>query len=299
MNNTRVLFKKRKKMKKEEWIGILLAILPVVRFLLFGFVPMVLAFVMGFLDMSSFSLQGAKFIGLDNFKDVLSDKMFWKSIGNTLYISISLPISIIIALVVSVLLTKNIKMKKLFRTVFFIPFVCSVVAITLMWRWLFDYNYGVFNQIFNLDINWRSDPKWYIPGLIIMIVWSTTGYKVILLTASLTSVNNTLYEAADIDGANSWQKLWHITLPAISPTLFFLTITGTISILQEFSRSQVWDAYGGPNGKGITIVFYLYRRAFEYIEMGPASAVAWLLSIIIALITIVNFKVSDKWVRYD
>jgi multiple sugar transport system permease protein len=298
MNKPITISRKKKKVKKEEVVGILLAILPVLRFLLFGLAPMILALVMAFLDMNTFSLKGAKFIGFANFKDVLSDDMFWKSIANTFYLSLSLPISIIIALLISVLLTKKIRFKKIFRTVYFIPFVCSVVAVTLMWRWLFDYNYGVINQIFKLDINWRSDPKWYIPGLIIMTVWSTTGYKIVILTAALTAVNPTYYEAAEIDGASAWRKFWHITLPSISPTLFFLVVTGVISILQEFSRSQVWNSNGGPNGKGLTIVFYLYRRAFEYIEMGPASAVAWLLAMIIAVITFINFKTSKKWVHY-
>lgn len=298
MNKPITISRKKKKVKQEEVVGILLAILPVLRFLLFGLAPMILALVMAFLDMNTFSLKGAKFIGFANFKDVLSDDMFWKSIANTFYLSLSLPISIIIALLISVLLTKKIRFKKIFRTVYFIPFVCSVVAVTLMWRWLFDYNYGVINQIFKLDINWRSDPKWYIPGLIIMTVWSTTGYKIVILTAALTAVNPTYYEAAEIDGASAWRKFWHITLPSISPTLFFLVVTGVISILQEFSRSQVWNSNGGPNGKGLTIVFYLYRRAFEYIEMGPASAVAWLLAMIIAVITFINFKTSKKWVHY-
>lgn len=298
MKNLVVAGKKRKKLRKEEVVGISLALLPIIRFLLFGLAPMILAFVMAFLDMKSFSLKGAEFIGFQNFNDVLSDDMFWQSILNTFYIALSLPISILIALLISILLAKKIRFKKLFRTVYFIPFVCSVVAVTLMWRWLFDYNYGVINQIFNLDINWRSDPNWYIPGLIIMTVWSTTGYKIILLTASLTAVNPTYYEAAELDGAGAWRKFWHITLPSISPTIFFLVVTGIINILQEFSRSQVWDSKGGPNGKGLTIVFYLYRRAFEYIEMGPASAVAWLLSLTIALITFVNFKISKKWVHY-
>ena len=298
MNKPITISRKKKKVKQEEVVGILLAILPVLRFLLFGLAPMILALVMAFLDMNTFSLKGAKFIGFANFKDVLSDDMFWKSIANTFYLSLSLPISIIIALLISVLLTKKIRFKKIFRTVYFIPFVCSVVAVTLMWRWLFDYNYGVINQIFKLDINWRSDPKWYIPGLIIMTVWSTTGYKIVILTAALTAVNPTYYEAAEIDGASAWRKFWHITLPSISPTLFFLVVTGVISILQEFSRSQVWNSNGGPNGKGLTIVFYLYRRAFEYIEMGPASAVAWLLAMIIAVITFINYKTSKKWVHY-
>ena len=172
-----------------------------------------------------------------------------------------------------------------------------------MWKVLLDYNYGVINNLselfFKLRINWSGDPRFYVPGLIIMAAWSSTGYKIILLTAALTTVNKTYYEAAELDGANAFQKIWHITFPAISPTIFFLFVTGMINVLQEFARSQVWSSSGGPNNAGLTIVFYLYREAFSYINMGKASAVAWLLSIAIIIITVINFATSKKWVKYD
>lgn len=290
--------KRSSRRRKENIQGVLFAILPVLRFLVFGLIPMIVALIMAFLKMNTFSLDSGVFCGFDNFKEVLTDKVFWKSIGNTMYLALSLPISLLLALLVSVLMLK-VRFKKFFRTVLFIPYVCSVVAVTLMWRWLFDYNYGVVNQLLHLDINWRGDANWYIPGLIIMSVWSSTGYKIILLSAALTNVNESYYEAADLDGAGVWKKFFHITLPAISPTLFFLVVTGIIDILQQFSRSQVWNSSGGPNGKGLTIVFYLYRRAFEYIEMGIASAVAWLLTVLIMILTLINFKMRDKWVSYD
>jgi multiple sugar transport system permease protein len=284
--------------RAENIQGFLLAVIPVVRFVIFGFVPMAVALVMAFLKMDTFLLSDGVFCGLENFRNVLSDKMFWGSILNTFYLAVSLPASLLIALLLAILLAGNIALKKFFRTALFIPFVCSVVAVTLMWRWLLDYNYGIVNQLFNIDINWRGDPDWYIPGLIMMTVWSSTAYKIILLSAALTQVNENYYEAAELDGAGSFRKLWHITLPAISPTVFFLVVIGLINILQEFSRSQVWDPAGGPNGKGLTIVFYLYRHAFQYIDMGAASAVAWLLSVIILILTFINFKIKDRWV-YD
>ena len=125
------------------------------------------------------------------------------------------------------------------------------------------------------------------------------GYKIVILTAALTNVNRSYYEAASLDGANAWQKFVHVTMPAISPTVFYLAVTGLINVLQEFTRSQVWAPDGGPNGKGITIVFYLYREGFDYTNMGTASAVAWVLSIMIVLVTIANFALSKKWVKYD
>lgn len=288
-----------------ELEGFLFSFAPVLRFLLFGLVPLIVGLAMAFLTMEyTYDLADGTFCAFDNFIYVLNpDNGFWKAVGNTLLMALAWPISMAIALLVSMLLTKDIKGKPFFRTVYFIPFVCSVVALTLMWNVLLDYNYGPINQlledVFGTRINFRGDADWYIPGLILMMVWSTTGYKIVILTAALTTVNKTYYEAASLDGANAWQKFKNITLPAISPTMFFLLVTGIINVLQEFTRSQVWNAQGGPNGKGITIVFYLYREAFDYNNMGHASAVAWILSIMIVIVTIINFVVSKKWVKYD
>lgn len=290
--------------RRDNIEGFLFAVAPVLRFLVFGLAPLALGLVMAFFSMQyTYDITECEFCGFDNFKEVLNDPVFWESIGNTFYIALSWVFSMIIAIVIAVFLSKKIKGKNFFRTVYFLPFVCSMVAITLMWQVLLDVNYGVINQIIEFfggtAIDWKGDPDWYIPGLILMTVWSTTGYKIIILTAALTTVNKSYYEAASIDGANSWHKFWHVTIPAISPTIFYLFVTGLINVLQEFTRSQVWDQNGGPNGKGLTIVFYLYRNAFKYSNMGQASAVAWLLAILIIIITILNFAFSKKWVKYD
>ena len=295
---------KKRKLVLQEVQGVAFSIAPVLRFLLFGFVPLLVGLAMAFFNMEyTYDIKPDAFIGFNNFKAVLTDSMFYNSISNTFILAISWPISLAFALLIAVLLTKNIKGKSFYRTIYFVPFVCSVVAVTLMWQVLLDANYGVVNDIINAifktKINFKGDPAWFQVGLIIMIIWSSTGYKIVILTAALTSVDKTYYEAAEIDGANAWKRFRHITIPAISPTIFFLLITGLINTLQEFTRSRIWSTTGGPNGKGLTIVFYLYREAFSYINMGTASAVAWLLSLMIALITALNFIMSKKWVHYD
>ena len=305
-NIVRKTYSKKKMKVLKNCQGFLFSCFPVLRFAIFGFIPLVVGLLMAFLPMKfNFDIfvameQGFTF---DNFKEVLSDPIFWKSIGNTFYLALSWFISMAIALVVSILLTKEIKGKPFYRTVYFIPFICSLVAVTLMWNVILDYKYGVANNLIEwlsgTRINWKGDSKWYRFGLICMTVWSTTGYKIIILTAALTSVNKNLYEAASLDGANAVEKVFNITLPAISPTIFYLFVTGLIDVLQEFTRSQVWDKNGGPNSTGMTMVFYLYREAFTYSNMGTASAVAWILSIMILLITILNFALSKKWVNYD
>ena len=217
--------------------------------------------------------------------------------------SVSTFINIALALIVAFLLTKKIRGKKAFRTIYFIPYVCSVVAITVMWQWIFNTNYGLINGLFTPEgkepIDWWGSADTFIPCLIIMGVWSGTGYGIILYGAALTNVNGALYEAAKIDGATPVQSFMHVTIPAISPTTFYLLITGIIGALQEFARPQIISGSGGPDNVGVTVVFYLYRNAFQYYQMGIASATAWLLAIIIVALTIFNFAISKLWVKYD
>ncbi len=299
----KVQAKKKKHADREGLTGFCLAFIPVLGFCLFGLIPMILAIGMAFMNIRGYSFEGATFVGFGNFKDVLNDSLFWKSIGNTLYMSVSAFINIVLALIVAFLLTKKIKGKKIFRTIYFIPYVCSVVAVTLMWMWIFNNRYGAVNMLIRHfggePVNWLNDSKWFKPILILMGVWSGTGYGIILYGAALTNVNSSLYEAAKVDGANSFKSFMHITVPAISPTTFYLLITGIIGALQEFARPQIISATGGPDNTGVTVVFYLYRRAFEYFEMGPASATAWLLAIFILILTVINFAVSKLWVNYD
>lgn len=293
-----------KRKRRDNIEGFLFAFPPVLRFLLFTLIPLSVGLMVAFFDTGrSYDIFGGTFCGLDNFKKVLTDEVFWQSVGNTMVLALAWPISMAFAMLISVFMAGEIKGKSFFRLVYYLPFVCSTVAVTFMWQVLLDHNYGVINTIIEaisgMRINFRGDPDWYQIGLIIMMVWSTTGYKIVILTAALTNVNRSYYEAASLDGANGLQKFWHVTMPAISPTVFYLAVTGMINVLQEFARSQVWSVDGGPNGKGLTIVFYLYREAFSYINMGTASAVAWILSIVIILITILNFTLSKKWVKYD
>lgn len=296
-------FRSKRKVKREGLWGLILSLGPVVGFALFGLIPMILAIFMSFMDISGFSFDGSKFIGFKNYGDVLKDSLFWKSIGNTLYMGVSTFINIALALLVAFLLTKKVRGKKVFRTIYFIPYVCSVVAITVMWQWIFNTNYGIINAIFTPEgkdpINWWGTAETFIPCLIIMGVWSGTGYGIILYGAALTNVNGALYEAAKVDGANSFKSFFHITLPAISPTTFYLLITGIIGALQEFARPQIISGTGGPDNVGVTVVFYLYRNAFQYYHMGIASATAWLLAIIIVVLTVINFAASKLWVSYD
>ncbi len=308
-------FNKKSVDKKENLAGIAMAIVPVIGFVLFGLIPMILAIVMAFLEMDSFTFKGAKFVGLDNFRYVLSwtDKAnggkFLMSLKNTVVMAASLPISIVLSLIIAFLLTKDIRCKKLFRSIYFIPFVCSTIAISLVWKDIFlGQTYGILNSLLGRNyknlIDWINDTRYFYWVLIITGVWGGTAFNIVLFGAALTNVNSAYYEAAKVDGAGAFRIFFNITLPAISPTTFYVLVTGFIGALQEFARPQTLlnskvNFDPGPDGKGLTCVYYLYNLLWSGNKFGQASAVAWLLAIIILIITAINFTVSKYWVSYD
>ena len=314
--------KKRHWTNKEEVIGWVFACIPIVGFLIFGVVPICLSFYIAFNHFPGLSLVSdysdpffpyiVTHAGFSNFGAVLKDPEFWQSILNTLFVIFSTLFSLALSVFISMMLYHCKRGKKLFQTVFFIPYVCSLVAITFMWQWVFNYDAGILNSILwkigvykdRTDvINWLvRSPDTFRFVMFIVMVWSGTGFNIILLSAALTNINKSCYEAADIDGAGMFTKFFKITLPAISPTLFYLLVTGIMGSLQEFTRFQVMKSDGGPQKAGVTIVFYLYRQLFNEgggSNIGIATAVGWILALIIGLVTFLNFKISKKWVSYD
>lgn len=307
--------KKIRKSNKEQIAGVLFASIPVIGFVLFGFIPLVFSLFMSFSDVPNFMIDSIQLYSIDNlfqnYISIFQDEKFYKAIVNTLYAAISLPLSMILGLFLAVLLNQKLKGSKAFRTIFFIPYVCSIVALTLMWRTLLDKNYGVINDFLNIfgveDIAWLTDPNFFMLGMIIMITWCNTGFNLILYSAALTNISPSYYEAAEMDGAGSLRKFFKITLPLLSPTTFYLFVVGLIGALQEFTRFQAINAVNsnlisptGPNDSGLTIVFYLYNKAFgEAGGLGEAAAVSWVLTIMTIVLTAINFLGSKKWVYSD
>lgn len=295
---------RKRRVDKEEIAGTALASIPLIGFLIFGLLPLVISFVMAFMKMRDFGFDGAKWTKFENFRTVLTDPMFWDAVVNTLILGSSTLISQLFALLIAYLLSKPIRAKKTFRMIYFIPYVCSVVAVTLMWKYMFNTNYGVINQLLGKTgdnaIDWLGDSKYFSWAVILMSVWSGMGYGIILYTAAFTGVNQSMVEAAKIDGAGAFRTFWNVVLPAVSPTSFYLLVVGIIGALQSFATTNVLSQEGGPNGDGITVVFYLYRRMFAYVgKMGEAAASAWILALMILLVTIFQFWGSKKWVNYD
>ena len=299
---------RKKRLNKEAIQGVIFANIPFVGFLIFGLIPLALSGYIAFNSFRGLRLDTASYVGLQNFKEVLKDDLFWESINNTWFVLLAGVTALIISLVVSALIATNVKGSKGFKVIYFVPYVCSLVAITFMWKWIYDYNYGVLNSTLmewgwiKEPIDWLGSEEFYRTAMFVLLVWSSTGFNIILLTASLVAVPKELHEAAEIDGAGEVKRFFKITLPLISPTLFYLLIMGFIGGLQEFTRFQIMTPDGGPAYQGMTVVFYLYNKLFNASggsNLGVATAVGWLLALLIGLVTFVNFKIQNRWVKYD
>ncbi len=293
--------KKNKRRLKNELTGTLFTSLPIIGLLIFTIIPLGMAVVMSFMNMPGINFEGAEFYSfndiLHNYKVVFSDAYFYKALKNNFILFLELPISIILSIIIAELLSKKVKFTKAFKVILFIPYVCSVAATTFMWNWLLDANYGLVNKVFGLDIAWFADQKYFIWAIMIMGLWSVSGYRILLFTAAITNVNNSLKEAARIDGANPIQVFFHVTIPSITPTIFYVLVMGLIGIFQEFTRISVINA-GGE--KCMTIVFYIFNKAFRGSpQMGVACAASMILALFIFLLTRLNFWLSKKWVNYD
>lgn len=291
--------KKKDTHKHDNIVGFIFSFIPVLGFIVFGLIPLVLAIYMSFCEIQGFDVLSGEFVAFQKYGDVIHDPIFWESVRNTFIFGLSLPICMIISLIIAYLLSKKIKFKKVFRVIYFIPYVCSITAVVLMWRWIFNPQYGAINVLFNLDKNWLSDSKLFIQVVLVMSIWGGCGFQIILYGAALTNINPQLYDACKIDGANGFQCFFHVTLPSISPTIFYLLVTGLIGVLQSFAATQILDSTGGPDGVGLTMGFYLYRQIFEYQDSGQGCAAAIIMTFMVLIVTVLNFVLSKKWVRYE
>lgn len=304
---------KKIKRLKANLTGWGFALWPLYTYAVFALVPFALSIYLSLTDLHVWNIEQAKFIGFDNYVWLLtgSDSMFFWSLYRTLYYCLSLPISLFLGLFSSILLTSRVKLKKMFRSILYIPNVCSSVGVTMMWRIVFDANSGLVNYVIvacgGPRIDFFQSFSLFMPLVIFTTTWGA-GAGSILFQAALEQVNSSLVEAAKVDGASSSQVLFNITLPAISPTTFYVLITSLIGSLQAMGSIQLFanNGYGPMNGQnqpaGLTTVYYMYLMAFVNATadgMGRASACAWILAILILIVTRVNFKLSDYWVCYD
>ena len=267
----------------------------------FIMLPVVSSFVLSF---SEWDLLGEiKWIGIDNFSTALSDPAVLGALRNTLLFIVGyLPSVVVIALGLALLLNRRLKGRVVFRAIYFVPVVTSWVAVSLVWKWLLNPQYGLVNFALSLigikGPGWLFDPNWAMAGIVLTSVWKDIGFVTVIYLAGLQDIPENLYEAANLDGATAWQKFWTITLPMLAPTTFFVTTISLISSFQVFD--QVWIMTGGgPAGATSVVVEQIYKNAFSYYKMGYASAISWVLFAIIFVVTIAQNIAQKRLDRTD
>lgn len=277
-------------------------------FLLFTLGPMALSLAASFTSWSM--LSAPTWVGVENYERLLGeDPLFLTSVGNTLtYVALSLPLTILLALGLALLLHRKVPGIRLFRAIFFLPSITNLVAVSVLWLWVFNPEFGLLNaalRAFGLEGPlWLQSEAWAKPALVLMSLWGVGGSMIIFL-AALQGVPQELYEAAELDGAGSARKFFHVTLPMISPALFFSVVMGLIGGFQVFTQAFVMTgtaqpgSEGGPNNATLFMVLYLYKKAFQDFRMGYASALAWILFLVILAITLLQKRVSRRWVYYE
>jgi multiple sugar transport system permease protein len=282
------------------WLWVLLA--PTLFGLLVGTLGPVLAAIgISFADWDV--ITPPSFAGIANYQRLLRDPTFSKALINTLYyVGVMVPVSTVLSLALALLMNQKLRAITWYRTAYFLPVVSSTVAVALVWSWIYSKDFGLLNFVLrSLGMNpvaWLSSTKWAMPAVIIMGVWGTLGEGMIIFLAGLQSISQSYYEAAEVDGASGWQKLWRITLPLITPSLFFYFIITMINAFQTFEQIYIMTR-GGPVNSTTTIVYYIYRNAFRNFKMGYASAQAIVLFAIIMVLTLIYWRSQEKWVVYD
>lgn len=243
------------------------------------------------------------FAGLENYRHLLKDPTFSKALVNTIYyVGVLVPISTVLSLGLALIMNQKLRAITWYRTAYFLPVVSSTVAVALVWYWIYSKDFGLLNYVLRslgMDpIAWLSSTRWAMPAIIMMGVWGILGEGMIIFLAGLQSISQSYYEAAEVDGASGWQKLWRITLPLITPSLFFFFIITMINAFQTFEQIYIMTR-GGPVNSTTTIVYYIYRNAFRNFKMGYASSQAIILFLIIMALTLIYWRTQKKWVVYD
>ncbi len=291
--------KKSKLEKSRNRWGIVFILPQLISLVCLGIIPIVIAFVLSFFDWNGFS--SPVFTGLQNFKEVFTDPDTAMAIKNTLlYSVIYVPCSIVLSLGLAMLLNKAWG-KMFYRAVFFLPQIVTSVGIAVVWSWIYQPQFGILNMILKFfgiqGKEWLRDPSTAMGAVIVMSIWWGLGYNIVLFLAGLQNVPRTYVEAAKIDGANERQVFSNITVPLISPTTLLVTITTMINAFQVFDQMFLLTS-GGPAKKTYTMAIHIYQTAFKSYELGKASTAALLLFFVVVAVSVIQFKLSDKWVHY-
>ena len=266
----------------------------------FFIVPVFIAFLLSFSDFDIYALgnlDNLRFVGIRNYIDLLGNPLFWTALGNTFYfVAIGGPFSVLISLGAALLISsKLVRFKTLFRTVFFLPVVTTLVAVAVMWRYLYHPRYGLLNYALDglgIDpVDWLGDPVLAMPAIILMAAWKNFGYNMIIFVAGLQSIPDSLYEAARTDGANRWQQLRYVTIPMLAPTFLFVGIITMIGYFQLFAEPYVMTQ-GGPSNATLSVVLFMYEQGFRWWNLGSAAAIAFVLFVVILAMTLLQLRLQ-------
>ena len=310
INSSEAARRMRRSRFKREVVATSLVIPVVLGFACFGVFPMVVSFIVSFMDLRSYNISLATWTGISNyvtiFKEIADGGWVLTSLKNTLIYCLRVPINLIVAVALANIISKKLRGYRFMRVILFLPQVVSGIAITLIWKWSFEDNFGVINTMLNYvglsKIPWLTDKYWFVIAVFIISLWQT-GTNVLILESAFLNVDKSLQEAARIDGASERQVFWKITFPALTPSIFYLLTMWLIAALQEQTVMQIIAANGtGPNDTALTVTYYIYMMAFMYPSsngFGKACALSWIFALVIMGVTRLNFKLSKYWVKYD
>ena len=289
-----------KKARKDFFTGMGFILPSLLGFLIFTFIPVVISLCLSFTSWNFMEgIEGIKFNGLANYIRLFSDEWFLNSYkNNIIFTAVTVPVLIALGLVMATIINKYIYGGGVVRTMIFIPYIASVVAVCTVWMVLLQPSYGPVNEFFrSIGIanppGWLADFKWSLPSIMIIYVWQQVGYYSIVFLAGLKGLPEDVYEAAKVDGASSIRQFFSLTVPLISPTTFFLTIMGIIGSFKVFDQISVLTQ-GGPGSSSSVMAYYVYRTAFDYFEMGYANTLAWALFVLVFIVTLVQWKMQAK-----
>ncbi len=257
-----------------------------------------------YLSFQRYDLASSKFVGFENYRRLFTeDPLFWKSLKNTLFYAIvTVPLGIAGSLGIALLLNQPMKGQRLFRTCFYLPSLVPAVAASLIWQWIFNSDNGILNSGLHLiglpGPQWLQDERFTPWAFVLMSLWGVGGARMVIFLAGLQGISESYYEAAKLDGAGTWVCFRRVTLPLLSPVMFFNLVLGVIGSFQVFTNAYVMTG-GGPNNSSLFYALYLFRNAFLYLKLGKASAMAWVLFAILLVLTFVQFRTSKRWVHYE
>jgi len=273
------------------WLFVLPSLLGIGIFIV---IPIIFSFVLSFYN---WDLLGSPyFVGLKNYVELFNEDKFWFILKNTLYFSFAVSaFGILIPIVLAAAVNAKIRGSELFKTLYFLPFVTPMVVVAIIWEWIFDPNIGFVNMLFRCNVQWLFNPDTAMFVIIFVSVWKLAGYNMILLLSGFSLIDNTIYESAKIDGASPVRTFCKITVPLLSPSIFFVAVITFISSFQVFDLIYLMTK-GGPEDSTNILVYWLYKNAFEYFHIGKASAIAYILFGIIFVLTLLQWKIRKKWV---